>query len=68
MKYTFKTTINCGNCLKSVTPFLNEVDEIDEWKVNLEHDDRILEVELDENAPAKVITAVNKAGFEIEQI
>jgi len=64
----FKTNINCGNCIKSVTPFLNEVDNIDLWKVDTENPDKILEVELDDENEATVIEAVTKAGYKIEMI
>ncbi len=64
----YKTNINCGGCLKSVTPFLNELDNIDTWKVNLENSDKILEVELDDENDAIVVAAVKEAGFKIEEI
>ena len=64
----FKTNINCGNCIKSVTPFLNEVDNLDEWKVDTENPEKIFEVELNDENEATVIEAVKKAGFEIEKI
>lgn len=64
----FKTNINCGSCIKSVTPFLNEVDNIDLWKVDTENPDKILEVELDDNNATTVIEAVLKAGFEIQPL
>lgn len=64
----FKTNINCGNCIKSITPFLNEVDNIDLWKVDTDNPDKILEVELDDENESTVIKAVKKAGFEIEKI
>lgn len=64
----FKTNINCGSCIKSVTPFLNEVDNIDLWKVDTENPDKILEVELDDNNASTVIEAVLKAGFEIQPL
>ena len=65
---TFKTNINCGSCIKSVTPFLNEVDNVDSWKVDTENPDKILTVELDDENEKTVIEAVKKAGFEIEKI
>ena len=64
----FKTNINCNNCIKSVTPFLNEVDNIDLWKVDTENPDKILEVELDDENEATVVEAVKKAGYEIEKV
>ena len=62
----FKTNINCGGCIKSVTPFLNELDNIDTWKVDIENPDKILEVKLDDDNVELVIEAVEKAGFNIE--
>ena len=66
--YRFKTNINCGNCVRSVTPFLNEVDEIDTWKVDTENPDKILEAVLDEGGPDVVEKAVKEAGFKIERL
>ena len=64
--FQFKTNINCGSCIKSVTPFLNELDNVDAWKVDTENPDKILKVELDDENPSSVLDAVKKAGFNIE--
>ncbi len=64
--FQFKTNINCGSCIKSVTPFLNELDNVDTWKVDTENPDKILSVELDDENVSSVVEAVKKAGFNIE--
>jgi copper chaperone len=64
--FQFKTNINCGSCIKSVTPFLNELDNVDTWKVDTENPDKILTVELDDENVSSVVDAVKKAGFNIE--
>ncbi len=64
----FKTNINCGGCIKSVTPFLNALDNIDLWKVDTDNTNKILEVTLDDDDTQSVIDAVKKAGFEIEKV
>ena len=64
--FQFKTNINCGSCIKSVTPFLNELDNVDTWKVDTENSDKILTVELDDENVSSVVEAVKKAGFNIE--
>lgn len=65
----FKTNINCGNCIKSVTPHLNDLEDVDYWKVDTDNPDKILEVTFDEKAnESEVIKAVQKAGFNIEKI
>ncbi|AWV98831.1 heavy-metal-associated domain-containing protein [Arcticibacterium luteifluviistationis] len=64
----FKTNINCGNCIKSVTPFLNQLDEVDEWKVDTENPDKILTIEGDDITSKEIIETVEKAGFKAEAI
>jgi copper chaperone len=67
----FKTNINCGSCIKSVTPFLNALDEIDTWQVDTAVAEKILTVvtELSQiEIEQKVITAVSSAGFTIQKI
>jgi copper chaperone len=66
--FKFTTNINCGNCIKSVTPALNELDNIDLWKVDTDNPDKILSVDLDDDDAQSVIDAVTKAGFKIEQV
>lgn len=66
--FKFKTNINCGSCIKSVTPFLNDVDNVDIWKVDTDNPDKILEVALDDTDSQTVIDAVTKAGFEIKAL
>ena len=65
----FKTNINCGGCIKSVTPFLNALDDIDAWQVNTEVAEKILTVETEVSPNEmvhKVISAVSEAGFTIQ--
>ena len=67
----FKTNINCGNCIKSVTPFLNALDEVETWHVNTESPEKVLTVETDKSVDdmaQKVIATVSAAGFKIERI
>lgn len=63
----FKTNINCGSCIKSVTPFLNEAVGEENWKVDTANSDKILTVETTEEV-ADVVEAVTDAGFKIELI
>lgn len=64
----FKTNINCGSCVQSVTPFLNQLDNIELWKVDTQNPDKILEVTLDDNDEQAVINAVKEAGYKIEKV
>ena len=67
MKHTFKTNINCGNCIASVTPFMNKEIDIESWEVDTDNPDKILTVETDLDADA-VLKIVEEAGFKAETL
>ncbi len=62
----FKTNINCNNCIRTVSGFLNEVKEIDRWEVDIANPEKILTVEGEKITPELVMEAVEEAGFDIE--
>lgn len=61
----FKTTIKCSGCVANVTPFLNDALGEDNWKVDFNNPAKILTV-VGEKDTAKVIQAVEKAGYKAE--
>lgn len=64
MKHQFKTNINCENCIRSITPALNALPEIEHWEVDTNNPDKVLTVELDEDEnPTLIIEALEKVGF-----
>lgn len=64
----FKTSLKCGGCEEKVTPGLNAIDAIEEWKVDLESADKTLTVKASKDVSKEVKSAVEKVGFEIESI
>jgi len=64
----FKTNINCNNCINSVSPFLNALESVDSWSVDVDNPDKILNVVLDDENENAVIEMVKKAGYEIQEI
>lgn len=64
----FKTNINCSACLNRVTPFLNDEKGIEDWKVDLESDDRVLTVETSQLGTEEIQKTVEKAGFNAQVI
>lgn len=66
--FKFKTNINCGNCIRSVTPFLNELDSVESWKVDTDNPDKMLTVESDADNPAEILEAIDKSGFEASEV
>lgn len=63
----FKTNINCGNCLRAVTPTLNDEKAIENWQVDTTNPDKILTVSGDVTAD-QVVALVEEAGFEAQPI
>ena len=64
----FKTNMKCGGCIETVTPFLNDVDQIKSWEVDTKTPEKILTVEFDGTNDAIIIEKVQQAGFKIEKI
>jgi len=67
-KRTFKTNINCNNCLSKVTPKMEELVGVLNWGVDFESPDRLMTVEADSETLDKVSETVLKAGFKAESI
>jgi len=63
----FKTNINCGSCIKTVTPFLNKTFEIEAWEVDTDNPDKILTVQGDVSTE-EVIDVLKEAGYKAERI
>ncbi|OGX86445.1 hypothetical protein BEN47_13155 [Hymenobacter lapidarius] len=62
----FKTNINCGGCIKSVTPVLNQEAGAGNWQVDTANPDKILTVTSDKLTAEQIMQAVQKSGFEIQ--
>jgi copper chaperone len=65
---TFKTNINCGSCIRAVTPHLNKLEGITNWEVDTANPDKILHVQTDSVDADTIQRTVEKAGFKAEQI
>lgn len=62
----FKTNINCGGCIKTVTPTLNQQAGAGNWQVDTANPDKILTINSHQLTSAEVTQAVEKAGFKIQ--
>ena len=58
----FKTNINCGGCIKAITPTLNGEPAIQSWQVDTASPDKILTVTTALTA-AQVAALIEQAGF-----
>ena len=63
----FKANIMCSGCVAKVTHFLNESFGEDNWKVDTSDPSKILTV-VNEQDRAKIIRAVERAGYKAEEI
>ncbi|AWM34893.1 heavy-metal-associated domain-containing protein [Hymenobacter nivis] len=63
----FKTTINCANCVRAITPALNGEPAIQAWQVDTTNPDKLLTVHTTLGAP-QVEALVKEAGFEAQAV
>ena len=61
----FTTNINCSNCIKTISPFLNEKEGIITWSVDTDNPEKILTVKGEDITASIVIDTVEDAGFDI---
>lgn len=62
----FKTNLNCSGCLSSVTPYLNGVEGIENWNVDLNNPSKTLTVESNGATEKEIVNTINKAGYKAE--
>lgn len=66
--FKFKTNINCGSCVATVTPFLDGLDSVSQWEVDTNNKDKVLTVVSKDTEAEQIIKAVQTAGYKIEKI
>lgn len=64
----FKTNINCGNCIKAVTPHLKAATGIRHWEVDTDNPEKILTVEGEELTAEQIMKVIKRAGFQAEPV
>lgn len=64
----FKTNINCGSCVRAVTPHLNKLEGVTDWQVDTDNPEKILEVKSETLDAGTVKETVERAGFKAELV
>lgn len=64
---SFRTNINCGSCVRSVSPFLDELKGVTIWRVNVEDERKLLTVE-GTASEEDIMRVVSDAGYEISPL
>ena len=62
----FKTNVNCGGCIATVTPHLNQVKGIVKWSVDTANPMKILTVEATGLNPEVIIEVMKVAGYKAD--
>ena len=64
----FKTNVNCGGCIATITPHLNQVKGIINWSVDTSNPMKILTVEAPGLSPEVIVEVLKKAGYKADSI
>ncbi len=64
----YRTNINCPNCIRAVSGFLNEVGGVTSWEVDTESPEKVLTVRGENLDRAAIEEAVEEAGFDLSPI
>ncbi len=67
-KLLFKTSLKCNGCINAIRPGMESIAGIEQWKVDLESSDKVLEVESSGDVSERVLESVKKAGYEISRL
>ncbi len=69
-KLRFKTNLKCGGCVNAITPYMNEIEGIESWDVDLNSPNKIVEVVTKSASAEEIRKAIEKgiseAGYTVE--
>jgi copper chaperone CopZ len=69
-KLRFKTNLKCGGCVNAITPYMNEIEGIESWDVDLNSPNKIVEVVTKSASAEEIRQAIEKgiseAGYTVE--
>lgn len=64
----FKTNVNCGGCIATITPHMNQVKGIETWSVDTANPQKILTVETADLQPEVIVETLKNAGYKAEKV
>ncbi len=67
-KIKFKTNFKCSGCVDKAKPVLDENPQISNWDVDLKSADKLLTIEAENLDKQRLIRAVGKVGYRLEEI
>ncbi len=63
----YKTSMKCSGCVATATPYLDGIEGVTEWSVDLASPEKVLTASGDFTSD-EVVEALRKAGFSAEKI
>jgi len=68
----FKTNLKCAGCMYAIKPYMDEIEGIESWEVDLNNPDKIVEVRTESADPEQIRKAIEKgiseAGYTAERM
>mgnify|MGYP003691478951 CR=1 FL=1 len=64
----FKTNINCGSCIASVTPVLDEIAGPGNWEVNTNLPLKILSIDKPGLSPEEITLKLSEIGYKADLV
>ena len=65
---TFTSNIACNGCVSKVKPFLDELEGVIKWEVDIGNPQKLLTVQSNELSADQIQEAVIKAGYQLEDL
>ena len=59
----FKTNVNCGGCIATITPHMNKVEGVVNWSVDTANPQKIMTVEVSDLQPEVIVETLKNAGY-----
>ncbi|MEM6764985.1 MAG: heavy-metal-associated domain-containing protein [Bacteroidota bacterium] len=66
MTYKYTSNINCGGCIASVTPVLDEISTIQSWSVDTDHKQKVLTIEAEKLDEHMLKEKLAEIGFQLK--
>ena len=63
-----KTDLSCKHCVANIEPLLKENTQIADYKIDLEHPDRLVTISSNNASIAAIISQFKSAGYSAEKL
>ena len=67
--FKFKTNVNCGGCIATITPHLNQMKGIMKWEVDISNPMKTLTIDASADIkPSEIIEILKGVGYKADLI